>query len=242
MILINNHIISKYSSVKLFPSPNCNKGTFGTGERFKNAHSYFKNNPILKGSLKNYRPSRNIDHINSIENNHYLKKSKSVIFLRKNKKLEINTNNDILITRNTNHNLSKINNKSSNCITPGSFNPFINYKLKEKKHKNISRNEKNKDHFFHMNPTEIYTYKPILKRIYNCHSFARDENKNKTGKKMFNLKNVESKENQWDNNNKCKKRRFDYLCNTSNNFCNKNKKMCIFDGPTITSRDINTKN
>lgn len=132
MILINNHIISKYSSVKLFPSQNCNKSTFGTGERFKNAHSYFKNNPILKGSLKNYRPSRNIDHINSIENNHYLKKSKSVIFLRKNKKLEINTNNDILITRNTNHNLSKINNKSSNCITPGSFNPFINYKLKEK--------------------------------------------------------------------------------------------------------------
>ena len=242
MILINNHIISKYSSVKLFPSQNCNKSTFGTGERFKNAHSYFKNNPILKGSLKNYRPSRNIDHINSIENNHYLKKSKSVIFLRKNKKLEINTNNDILITRNTNHNLSKINNKSSNCITPGSFNPFINYKLKEKKHKYISRNEKNKDHFFHMNPTEIYTYRPILKRIYNCHSFARDENKNKTGKKMFNLKNVESKENQWDNNNKCKKRRFDYLCNTSNNFCNKNKKMYIFDGPTITSRDIYTKN
>ena len=57
-----------------------------------------------------------------------------------------------------------------------------------------------------------------------------------------NFKNVESKENQWDNNNKCKKRRFDYLCNTSNNFCNKNKKMYIFDGPTITSRDIDTKN
>ena len=59
---------------------------------------------------------------------------------------------------------------------------------------------------------------------------------------MFNLKNVESKENQWDNNNKCKKIIFDYLFNTSNNFCKKNKKMYIFDGPTITSRDIDTKN
>ena len=41
--------------------------------------------------------------------------------------------NKSLTTRKKKQNLYKINNKSSNCITPGSFNPWINYKLKENK-------------------------------------------------------------------------------------------------------------
>ena len=53
-----------------------------------------------------------------------------MLFLRKNKKLEIDTNNNYdnnnLKSRNKRHNYSFINNKSSNCITPDSFNPYIN--------------------------------------------------------------------------------------------------------------------
>ena len=82
-----------------------------------------------------------------------MKRSKTILCIRKNKKLEIDVNNNYP-SRNIKHNLSNINNKSSNCITPGSFNPWINYKIKENKETKI-KSKRNKDHFFHMNPTEI---------------------------------------------------------------------------------------
>ena len=70
-----------------------------------------------------------------------LKKSKTVSCLNilrnrsSNKNLVNNDKKDNIFFRKkiTTHNLAKINNKSSNCITPGFFNPFINYKTKEKK-------------------------------------------------------------------------------------------------------------
>ena len=97
-----------------------------------------QNNPPLKGRLKRYNPTRNIDHIETMKN---LKKSKTVSCLNilrnrsSNKNLVNNDKKDNIFFRKkiTTHNLAKINNKSSNCITPGFFNPLINYKTKEKK-------------------------------------------------------------------------------------------------------------
>ena len=162
-----------------------------------------------------------------------------MICLRKNKKLEIDTkNNYTLPQRNKRLNLYLLNNKSSNCITPGSFNPWINYKLEEKKYKNGIRNEKNKDHFFHMNPTEIYIYRPLLKRVFNSSSFSKKEKNNKkTGKKLFSSKNKESTEQ---NNNKNKfKYRYRYLNINTNNFFNNKPKIYEYDAPIITYKDVN---
>jgi len=158
--------------------------------------------------------------------------------LRKNKKLEIETsNNNNLLSRNKKHGLSFINNKSSNCITPGSFNPWINYKIDDKKYKNTKiRNDKNKDHFFHMNPTEIYQYKPILKRVFNLSTFSGNQKVKKSGKKIFGLKNAESTE---ENNNRNKlKYRQRYIINNTNNFFNKNNKIYEYDAPVISYRNV----
>ena len=150
-----------------------------------------------------------------------------------NKKLEIDVNNNYP-SRNIKHNLSNINNKSSNCITPGSFNPWINYKIKENKETKI-KSKRNKDHFFHMNPTEIHKYKPILKRTYNYLGSTRDEKI--TGKKTFGAKkNVESKE-EYDISNITRKR-FKCLINTSHIFFVKNLKIYEFDSPAISYKDL----
>ena len=227
------------------------------GDRFSNAHSYLQNNPPLKGRLKKYNPTRNVDHFETMNK---LKKSKTVSCLNilrnrsKNKNLVIDDKKDNIFFHKkiTTHNLSKINNKSSNCITPGFFNPLINYKAKEKKIAN-KKNEfinKSKDHFYHMNPTELYRYKPILKRTkinYNLSqisSLPGNTLKNnifgrkKSGKKMFEQNNKESKElisrNQCRNKNK-------YLCNTTNTFWNQNVKKYEFDDPMISCENIKSK-
>lgn len=193
---------------------------------------------MLNGRLKHYNPSRNIDHFDNLGEINNIKKSKTVICLRKNRKLKIDTNNDIIINRNKKHNLSYINNKSSNCITPGSFNPLINYKIEEKKHKkSIETNYyKNKDHFFHMNPTEIYKYKPQLKRVFNSLSFSRNEKTKKTGKKLFSLKNVESKEDFYSINTFTN--RIKYLNNRTNTFFTKNLKVYEYEEPVISNKDV----
>ena len=152
----------------------------------------------------------------------------------------------------TTNNLAKINNKSSNCITPGFFNPLINYKTKEKKITNKKGGliNKSKDHFHHMNPIEINEYKPLLKRtkinynlsqIYSLPGNTLKHNingKKKTGKKMFEQNNKESKElrsrNQYQNKN-------NYLFNTTNNFSNQNMKEYVFDDPIISYEDMNNK-
>ena len=189
-----------------------------------------------------------------------LKKSKTVSCLNilrnrsNNKNLVNNDKKDNIFFRKkiTTHNLAKINNKSSNCITPGFFNPLINYKTKEKKITNKKGGllNKSKDHFHHMNPIEIYEYKPLLKRTkinYNLSQISslpgntlknNCNGKKKTGKKTFEQNNKESKElrsrNQYQNKN-------NYLFNTTNTFLNQNMKMYEFDDPIISYEDMNNK-
>ena len=161
-------------------------------------------------------------------------------------------NNKSLTSRIKKNNLYKLNNKSSNCITPGSYNPLINYITKEKKAINkklISRN-KNKDHFYHMNPTELFKFKPQLKRekininfisqILGLPGSINNANtERKTGKKIFNLTNRESKETH--SRNQCRKM-VKYLSNTSNSFMNNNKKIIQYDCQIISYRDMNKQN
>ena len=216
-----------------------NRCSFGIGDRFSNAHSYFKNNPILNGRLKKYCHSRNVDHIENIEGNICpLKKSKTVLNIRKSKKLEIDTSNNINIIcdiKREKHNLSCINNKSSGCITPDSFNPLINYKHKENKIKTKNVPLKNKDHFYHMNPTVINTYKPLIKRNININT---QKEKRKSGKKIFGFKNIESKEEC--NSRNTFRNRIE-LCNTTNNFWvnNKNNRKIIYEyeAPVISYKN-----
>jgi hypothetical protein len=171
-----------------------------------------------------------------------------------NKKTIFDANdNKSLSQRNKKQNLYKINNKSSNCITPGSYNPLINYITKEEKTSNkkyISRN-KSKDHFYHMNPTELHKFKPQLKRAKLNIIFLSQilglpgSSKNaiteriKTGKKIFNLTNRESKETH--SRNQCRKM-VKYLSNTSNTFMNNNRKIIQYDCPIISYRDMNKQN
>ena len=98
-------------------------------------------NPILKGRLKRYHHTRNIDHLDDLNGNG-LKRSKSLLFLRKNKKLEIDTNNNYdnnnLKSRNKRHNYSSeyfkiepnINNRMKDEIIDKSSN--INYPQRRK--------------------------------------------------------------------------------------------------------------
>ena len=152
------------------------KSTFGVGDRFENAHSYLKNNPSLTGRLKKYSSLRNVFSKRPnriIKNNNFF----SLI----NTKRTINPSLSVILDdskpkRKQLHDLSKLNNKSSNCITPGTFNPLINYKLEEKKEKpKIKRNNpKNKDHFYHMTPTQRYIFKPQTKQsMYNYHLISQ---------------------------------------------------------------------
>ena len=194
-----------------------------------------------------------MDHLETIKN---LKKSKtcSCLNILRNRSRNKNIKISDIKTRNKTHNLSKINNKSSSCITPGYFNPFINYKTKENKCKNKKKDlfNKNKDHFYHMNPTELFKYKPLLKRNkVNLHSISQIEGlpgnlikyninqHKKTGKKLFSLMNLESKDvksrNQQRNNIK-------YLSNTINILGKHNaSKVFEYEAPAITYRDMNIK-
>ena len=220
----------KYSSAKILKTYK-SKGTFGTEERFNKIHFFFKNKGKLRSRQNNNNLQKNIDHLTDI--NKTMKRSKTILCIRKNKKLEIDTKNNNFHSRNIKHNLSNINNKSSNCITPGSFNPWINYKSKENKEINI-RNQKNKDHFYHMNPTEIHKYKPMLKRTYNYFGSTRKEKV--TGIKSLGLKNVESKE-EYDIHNITKKR-FKCLTNTPHIFFAKNLKIYEYEPPVISYKDL----
>ena len=154
--------------------------------------------------------------------------------------MEIDTNNNINIIcdkKRKKHNLSCINNKSSGCITPDSFNPLINYKYKENKTKikNVPQIYKNKDHFYHMNPTVLNTYRPLIKLNFKINI---QKEKRKSGKKLFGLKNVESKEDC--NGRNTYRNRIKYLCNTTNNFLVNNKnnrKIYEYDDPVISYKN-----
>lgn len=226
-------------------------GTFGLSERFTHAHSYIKNNPILTGRSKKYETSRNNkDHFDELK---ILKKSKTFSNLNILKNRERNKNN-FSTRRNKLYNLSKINNKSSDCITPHWFNPLINYKEKNtKKNSNKINNKKNKDHFYHMNIKELFEYKFQIKRKKINYNFISQiiglpgsKNNNdifkikKTGKKQFHFiyKNKESTENK--SRNSFYKNKFRYSYNTTNNFMKKiNNRIYEYDEPMISYKNIN---
>lgn len=101
-----------------------------------------------------------------------------------------------------------------------------------------------------MNPTELYKYKPLLKRIKtNIHTLSQieglpgniinnDNQRRKSGKKLFVQKNIESKENRSRNNclNKIK-----YANITMYHQCRNNKTIYEYDAPTISHVDMNNK-
>lgn len=150
------------------------------------------------------------------------------------------------------HKLSLNYNKSSNCINPEYFNPLINYKNKDEKKKIIRRNYiSNKDHFDNMTPTQIYKYKPHIKKSkYNYYSLSQIDSLpgkilsriekipiKRSGKKIFKKFYLEeSKENIGRNNNNLKNKT---IINVNNN---KNKaKVYEFDNPMICHRDMKIK-
>ena len=89
-----------------------------------------------------------------------------------------------------------------------------------------------------MNPTEIYTYRPLLKRVYNLSYFSKNNKNKKSGKKLFPSKNKESQE---DNKNNYKYRSKYLSNNTTHNFLNNKIKIYEFDAPIISHKDINKK-
>ena len=111
---------------------------------------------------------------------------------------------------------------------------------------------KNNDHFNNMNPTELYTYKPLTKRTKINYSFSQinlpgnQKNNNdimterkKSGKKLFLLKNVESKE---DNNRNYRRNKFIYVYKTKNDiFAGNIKKIIELDGDIISYEDMKAK-
>ena len=215
------------------------------------------NNPLLSGRLKKYNPTRNTDHFEEINQ---IKKSKtcSCLNILKNRsinkktKFEMNDNKSFS-SRNKKYNLYKLNNKSSNCITPGSFNPLINYITKEEKiiHGKSNLQNKNKDHFYHMNPIELYKYKPQLKReklnilflsqILGLPGNSRNiiTERKKSGKKIFNLTNKES--NKTYSRNQSRKM-IKFTSNKSNIFKNNNRKTIQYDCPIISYGDMIKQN
>ncbi len=112
---------------------------------------------------------------------------------------------------------------------------------------------KNKDHFNHMNPTELYTFKPLTKRTKINYSFSQihnlpgNQNKNKTiinerkksGKKLFSLKNVESKD---DKSRNYKKNKCIYVYKEKTDMFTRNMKIIEYDDDIISYEDIKTKN
>ena len=163
-------------------------------------------------------------------------------------------NNNRGIKRNA---LSNFNKKSSSCITPGAFNPLINYQESE----NNCRTKRkrmfysNRDHFNNMTPTQIYKYRPhirrpayshYLKSQIDCLSGSRHPYRSniytkKTGKRMFKTNIFEESKNIYDKNwNNCiynKKNKNNNITNFNNNR-NKISQVYEFDNPVISSRDI----
>ena len=151
--------------------------------------------------------------------------------------------------------MSNKNNKSSNCIAPGSFNPLINYKTDEKPKRKMRRIfYKNQDHFNNMTPTQIYTYRPHIKQSkYNHYLISQIDSlpgsrppllaKNlikKSGKKTFKNMNLfeESKENFiYKNNNKLKKGNISNINNNRSKF----SQVYEFDNPVISHLDVCNK-
>lgn len=195
-----------------------------------------------------------MDHINSIKEKE-LKRSKTCLCFNVGKhKIKSRNRNLNLKENNKTNRLCNINNKSCSCITPGSFNPLINYKIEDKeknKYKYKIKNYRNKDHFFHMNPTEIYKYKPQLKRTKYNYSYSQivglpGSQKNnginlkekKSGKKIFFLKNKESKDDRSRNQKK-------FIClnnisniNTIYNKLENKMKTYEYEAPIITYKNI----
>ena len=102
-----------------------------------------------------------------------------------------------------------------------------------------------------MNPTEIYQYKPQLKRTIYNYSFSQIVNlpgymekydsmnlkEKKKGKKMFLPKDNEKKVGQGRNKN-----RKLYLNNITSNIFHAKKKELVFDDPVITCKNIKAMN
>ena len=233
------------------------KSTFGVGDRFENAHSYLRNNPSLRGRLKNYSSSKNIF---SKRPNGIIKKNNnfSLINTKRTINPSLSVNIDDSKQRNKKlHNLAKLNNKSSNCITPGTFNPLINYKIEEKKEKpKIRRNySKNKDHFNHMTPTQRYIYRPHTKQsMYNYYLISQIAtlpgrsrtdrvDLKKTGKKKFNNSmRQEPKLKSRNINNNNKNNGINRINTIINNNHRKIRRVYEFDNPIISYRDMNNMN
>ena len=100
---------SNYSSLLFYSSELfllSNKGTFGYSARFKNFNSYANNSITLKGKLKKYRPSRNIDHINNIEGTE-LKRNKTSLCFNVGKYKKISRNKNILKDEKESNTISK---------------------------------------------------------------------------------------------------------------------------------------
>ena len=233
------------------------KSTFGVGDRFENAHSYLKNNPSITGRLKKYSSSRNLL---SKRPNRIIKNNN--IFSLINTKRTINPSLSVILDDSKPkhkqlHDLSKLNNKSSNCITPGTFNPLINYKLEEKKEKpKIRRNySKNKDHFNHMTPTQRYIYRPHTKQsMYNYYLISQIAtlpgrsrtdrvDLKKTGKKKFNNSmRQEPKLKSRNINNNNKNNGINRINTIINNNHRKIRRVYEFDNPIISYRDMNNMN
>jgi hypothetical protein len=155
------------------------------------------------------------------------------------------------------HTLSNLNNKSSNCITPGSFNPLINYEPGKEKisRKKIRRNcYTNQDHFYNMTPTQLYKYRPHVKKAkYNYHLDSQIDilpgpNKSKilmkkTGKKIFKSNLFEESKDNFDknsNNINHKKNYNNIYKNDKITNINRSKfsQVYEFDEPIISHRDI----
>ena len=160
------------------------------------------------------------------------------------------------------HTLSNLNNKSSNCITPGSFNPLINYEPGKEKisRKKIKRNcYTNQDHFYNMTPTQLYKYRPHVKKAkYNYHLDSQIDilpgpNKSKilmkkTGKKIFKSNLFEESKDNFDKNSNNINHKKNYnniykngkITNINNNR-SKFSQIYEFDDPVISERDICNK-
>jgi hypothetical protein len=152
------------------------------------------------------------------------------------------------------HTLSNLNNKSSNCITPESFNPLINYEPGKEKisRKKIRRSiYTNKDHFYNMTPTQLYEYKPHVKiSKHNYHLDSQIDslpgpNKSKiimkkTGKRIFKSNLFEESKDNFDKNsinNNINIYKNGKITNINNNK-SKFSQVYEFDDPVISYRDF----
>jgi len=214
----------------------------------------------LTGRLKRYSSTESILSQNSNNNRrstsffHNINTKRTI-----NPSLSVNLddiNNKKRIKR---HTLSNLHNKSSNVITPGTFNPLINYEQGKEKisRKKIKRNcYTNSDHFHNMTPTQLYKYRPHVKPSkYNYHLISQIDSlpgpnkaeilKKRTGKRIFKSNLFEESKDDFDkntNNNNHKKNYNNVYKNSKitnvNNNRSKFSQVYEFDDPVISYRDI----